>query len=234
MPTRPVTRDQTFLFPPSLGDLVPDTHTVRFVAAFVDALKPADWQELGIDPDGNPLGASSYHPRLLLGVWLYGFMTRVRSTRGLERACREQVPLLWLTGCQQPDHNSLWRFYNAHRESMHSLFKRTVRTAVKLDLVDLAVQAVDGTKIKANASRYRTCKKTDLERLMDQVEDTIRELEAQNEADDQSQEVSLPASLAQAQRAVGGLQCASHGVFHQSRVRGWDADHGCGGNQCRA
>jgi hypothetical protein len=84
MPTRPVTRDQTFLLPPSLEDLVPDRHPVRFVAAFVEALTPANWQELGIDPHGNPLGASSYHASLLLGVWLYGFMTHVRSTRGLE------------------------------------------------------------------------------------------------------------------------------------------------------
>lgn len=199
MPTRPLTQGQLFLFPADLGELIPERHTVRFVSAFVDALRPEDWQKLGMDLQGNPLGASSYHPKLLLSVWLYGFMVGIRSTRALERACYDQLPLLWLTGWQKPDHNSLWRFYSSHRESMRALFKKTVRTAVDLDLVDLTVQAVDGTKIKANARRHQTFGKEDLEHLMTQIEKTIQELEAQNEAAHQSQETPLPTGLAQAQ-----------------------------------
>ena len=73
-------------------------------------------------------------------------MTGLRSCRKLEVACRDQIPYLWLTGWQHPDHNTLWRFYKAHRQAMRELFKRTVRTAVAMELVDLAVQAVDGSK----------------------------------------------------------------------------------------
>ncbi len=65
--------------------------------------------EIGLE--GEPLGAPAYHPRALLSVWLYGFMTGVRSSRKLEAACRDQIPYLWLTGWQHPDHNTLWRFY---------------------------------------------------------------------------------------------------------------------------
>ena len=78
------------------------------------------------------LGAPAYHPRALLSVWLYGFMTSVRSCRKLE-ACRDQIPYLWLTGWQHPDHNTLWRFYRRHRQNMRELFRRTVRTAVAMD-----------------------------------------------------------------------------------------------------
>ena len=80
----------------------------------------------------GPLGAPAYHPRALLCVWLYGFMTGVRSCRKLEAACRDQIPYLWLTGWQHSDHNTLWRFYKEHSQAMRRLFKRTVRTAVAM------------------------------------------------------------------------------------------------------
>ena len=152
MPLRPVNREQAWLLPPTLDDFLPRDHPARFVAAFVDGLDRDAWAEMEIDIDGDPLGAPAYHPWALLSVWLYGFMTGVRSSRKLEGACRDQIPYLWLTGWQHPDHNTLWRFYKAHRPAMRSLLKHTVRTAVEVGLVDLAVQALDGTKIAANAA----------------------------------------------------------------------------------
>jgi len=132
MPLRALNREQAWLLPPNLGELIPADHPARFVAAFVDALDNAAWIELGIGPDGEPLGAPAYHPGALLSVWLHGFMTGIRSCRKLEAACRDQVPYLWLTGWQRPDHNTLWRFYQAHREALRKLLKHTVVTAVEL------------------------------------------------------------------------------------------------------
>ena len=130
MPVRELNREATFLLPPTLDDLIPADHSVRYVALFVDTLSRAEWLKLGIAPAGAARGASAYHPRVLLGVWLYGFMSGTRSTRKLEEACRDRVPYLWLTGWQRPDHNTLWRFSEAHRPAMRTLLKRTVRTAV--------------------------------------------------------------------------------------------------------
>ena len=59
--------------------------------------------------EGDMWGAPSYHPRTLLSIWLYGFMTGIRSNSNLEAACRDQIPYLWLTGWQHPDHNTLCR-----------------------------------------------------------------------------------------------------------------------------
>jgi transposase len=146
-------REQAWLLPPTLGELIPDDHPARFIAEFVDSLDRVAWTQLGIGTDGEALGAPAYHPRALLSVWLYGFMTGTRSSRKLETACRDQVSYLWLTGWQHPDHNTLWRFYQAHRQPMRRLLKHTVATAMELKLIDLAVQAVDGTKIPANAAR---------------------------------------------------------------------------------
>ena len=152
MPLRDMPREQAWLLPPSLDELLPLDHPARFVAEFVDALDREDWKELGVAIEGDPLGAPAYHPRALLSVWLFGFVTGIRSSRKLEAACRDQIPYLWLTGWQHPDHNTLWRFYKEHRQAMRGLLKRTAPTALALDLVDLAVQAVDGTKVAASAS----------------------------------------------------------------------------------
>ena len=171
-------------------------HPARFVAEFVDALDREDWAELGVDIDGEVLGAPAYHPRALLSVWLYGFMTGVRSCRKLEAACRDQIPYLWLTGWQHPDHNTLWRFYRGNRQAMRKLFERTVRTAVALELVDLAVQAVDGTKVVANASVNRSYDVEGLRGLLERLERAIEDLEAQNEGGEDAAAVHLPEKLA--------------------------------------
>ena len=129
-------------------------------------------------------------------MWLYGFMTGLRSCRKLEAACRDQIPYLWLTGWQHPDHNTLWRFYKAHRQAMRELFKRTVRTAVAMELVDLAVQAVDGSKVAANATKDRTYDAERGGRLLKRLERGIADLEAQNEAGEDTPAVHLPEELA--------------------------------------
>ncbi len=196
MPLRDMDREQMWLLPPSLDELLPLDHPARFVAEFVDALGREGWAELGVEIDGDPLGAPAYHPRSLLCVWLYGFMTGVRSCRKLEAACRDQIPYLWLTGWQHPDHNTLWRFYKAHRQEMRSLFKRTVRTAVAMKLVDLAVQAVDGTKMAASASVHRSYDGERLAQLLDRVDRAIADLEAQNEGGEDASAVNLPEELA--------------------------------------
>ena len=199
MPMRPFSREQAWLLPPTLDELVPADHPVRFAAAFVDSLGAEAWEELEVDLQGDPRGAGAYHPRALLSVWIYGFMTGVRSCRKLEAACRDQVPYMWLVGMQQPDHNTLWRFYRAHRDRMRTLLRRTVRTAVSAGLVDLAVQAVDGTRIAANASMQHTHDAVWLQRLLTRTEQAIAALEAQNTTGGEPPAASLPRELANAE-----------------------------------
>lgn len=200
MPLRPpASRERTWLLPPTLEELIPRDHPARFVAEFVDLLDRAAWADLKVDQNGDVMGAPAYHPRVLLAVWVYGFMAGVRSTRKLEGACRDQVSYLWLTGWQQPDHNTLWRFYKAHRQQMRKLLQRTVRTAVRLNLVDLAVQAVDGTKISANAAKERTYDAKGLQDLLARTETAIADLEAQNETGGDAPPPHLPEMLAHKQ-----------------------------------
>jgi len=224
MPFREMNREQVWLLPPTLDELIPADHPARFVAEFVDTLDRQEWAELGVDLDGEAMGAPAYHPRALLSVWLYGFMTNVRSCRKLEAACRDQLPCLWLTGWQHPDHNTLWRFYQKHRRSMRTLFRRTVRTAVSLDLVDLALQAVDGTKVHADAAHGRSLGAKKLNALLEQTEQAIADLESRNEAGDDPSPVRLPEQLAdreELRRQVRQVRRAIEQLDARGRKKTW-------------
>ena len=116
-------------------------HPARFVAGFVDALKRKDRKELGVKIAGDPLGAPSYHPWALLSVWLFGFVTGIRSSRKLKAACRNQISYLWLTGWQHPDHNTLSRFYKDHRQAMRGLLAEGL--AKLLERLDRAIAELE-------------------------------------------------------------------------------------------
>lgn len=165
MPYRYFTREQDWLLPPSLGELLPAEHPARFVAEYVDLL---DLAKVGIAEQPAVEGAPGYHPKQLLAVWLYGFMVQVRSSRKLETACGERIPFMWLAGGQRPDHTTLARFYQAHRGAMRELLKQTVQTALEVGLIDLVLQAVDGSRVAvAHCSSLRD--QAAVERLLAQV-----------------------------------------------------------------
>lgn len=208
MPIRPYSRETTWLLPPSLDEVIGPEHPARFIGMFVDQMDRVAWATLVIDPQGDPLGAPTYAPAVLLSIWLYGFVTGVRSSRKLEAACRDQLPYLWLSGWQRPDHNTLWRFYQAHRKEMRTLFKRTVRTALRLGLIDLAVQAVDGTKMAGNAAKDRTYDADGLTKLLARLDGAIAELEAQNGTGGEGPPPALPPSLRQKQALRDQVQAA--------------------------
>lgn len=176
MPFKSYSREQDWLLPPSLGELIPQDHAVRFVADFVDNL---DWATVGIKVMPESTGAPAYAPRMMVAAWLYGFMTRTRSSRKIERACAEHVPMMWLTGLQRPDHTTLARFYQQNRQAMRPLFKTTVRLAVEVGLVDFALQAVDGTRLGA-AARGSLRSKAEIAKLLAAVEVELAEMEAAN------------------------------------------------------
>jgi transposase len=196
MPRRSDTREQGWLLPPRLDELIPVDHPVRFTAAFLAALEPADRAALGLDQRSDPLGRPAYDPAVLLAVWVYGFMSGVRSSRALEAACRDQLPYLWLTGCQRPDHNTLWRYYAAHRGALRRLLRRTVRTAVQAGLVELALVAVDGTRVAGSAARARHLDAAGLRALLGRVEQALADLEAQHQGRDDPPPPRLPRDLA--------------------------------------
>ena len=167
---------QQFIFPPALEDWVPKDHPVRFIREFVEQ---QDLAQLGFAMPTSIEGRPPYAPGLLLKIWLYGYHHRVRSTRKLEAACRDQLPLLWLSGMIAPDHNSLWRFWRDNKTALRRLFRQSVQLALRAGLVGLVLQAVDGTKIQAAASSHTGWSKEQMQKLLAQLEAELNEAEKQ-------------------------------------------------------
>ncbi len=161
---------KTYLLPPSLEDWVPADHPVRFIRDFVDAINLSDY---GFKERQTDEGRPSYSNNILLKIWLYSYYEKIYSTRRIEKACRDQMPLIWLTTMHAPDHNTLWRFFKNNKSKLKKIFKQTVKLAVINDMVGFVVQAVDGTKIKADVSKEKLLYGPDLEELLSIVEKSI-------------------------------------------------------------
>jgi transposase len=187
---------EQFLFPPALEDFVPVDHPARFLREFVDQL---DLPALGFVTPAAVEGRPPYASSLLLKIWLYGYLNKVRSTRKLEAICNEHLSLVWLTGMIAPDHNSLWRFWRDNKKALREVFKQTVQVAVRTGCVGLALQAVDGTKIEAAASGYSGWNKEHMEKLLAALDKALAETELKiaQENVDGAPGYRLPAGLAE-------------------------------------
>jgi transposase len=187
---------QRFLLPPALDEWVPQTHPARFVRDFVDSL---DLVALGMEQVVADEGRPPYAVDLLLKVWLFGYMERIRSPRALEKACLQQMPFLWLTGNLHPDHNTLWRFFKLHGKGLPKLFKKLMRTAADAELVGFVLHALDGTKLTAASStdeaHHRKALEEKLKRLDEFVAAYIQEVSRRAE-EDEGQGYAMPAAMA--------------------------------------
>jgi len=190
---------ERYLFPPSLEEWVGEDHPARFIREFVDAL---EMEELGFSVRRSREGRPNYAGDLLLKVWLYGYMSRIYSTRGLERACREHVSLLWLTGMHAPDHNTLWRFWRDNKAGLREVFKRAVSLALEWDMVGMVLHAVDGTKIAADVSKGGAWHREDLKKLLERLDGVVEDAESEVEGAQERElgEYRLPEKLQDAQR----------------------------------
>ena len=186
--------DQLLMFPPAVDDWIGSDHPARFVRDFVDSL---DLKSLGFRVRESVMGRPHYGAALLLKVWLYGYLNSIRSSRKLERGCREHMGLIWLTGMQAPDHNTLWRFWLDNKKSLRQVFRQSVRIALNADLLGLVVHAVDGTKIMACSSRRAVWHRGDLEKLLKKLDESISDVMCQVERAQRKEvgEFRLPESL---------------------------------------
>jgi transposase len=198
---------QRFLLPPSLEEWVPPEHPVRFVRDFVDAL---DLKRLGFHEPAGLDGRPAYATDLLLKVWLFGFMERIRSTRALEKACLQVMPFLWLTGNLHPDHNTLWRFFHKNRAALPKLFGTLMTAAKDAGLIGFALHALDGTKLQAASStdtaQHRKALEDKLEKLDAFIADYTKAIEAEAPSEGKDEGYAMPASMRDAEARKAKIQ----------------------------
>lgn len=142
--------NQMMLLPPSLEEMIPENHPVRVVNQVVDTI---DLDSLLRKYKGG--GCSSYHPRLMLKVLIYGYLTNTYSSRKMEEALRQNIHFMWLSGMQYPDHNTINRFRSDRlKDVLKEVFGQVVQLLIESGKVNLKEVYLDGTKIEANANRY--------------------------------------------------------------------------------
>jgi len=144
------TTNQISLLPPSLDELIEPNHPVRVVNKVIDSIN-IDALIKGYSGGGT----SSYHPRMLLKVLVYGYLCNVYSSRKLESCTKENIHFMWLSGMQQPDHNTINRFRSERlKDVLKNIFAQTVHLLSNSGHLSMKEIYTDGTKIEANANRY--------------------------------------------------------------------------------
>ena len=171
-------KNQNWLIPQSINDMIPKDHICFFVEEFVESLNFS-----GFDMIYEGAGHPSYHPRIIMKIIIQGMLSKERSSRRLASACRENFVFMYLAEKVQPNFRTIARFRKNNSSFVKEAFKETVELASENNLVDLNLICIDGSKIKANSSKKMCLKKEQIERLDSIIDKMIEEDIKQDEID---------------------------------------------------
>jgi transposase len=219
---------QAFLLPPSLDDWLPVDHVARFVSEVVDEM-------LDLEPVYRAYkkadGAPPYDPRMMLKLLLYGYSTGVTSSREIERRCSVDVAFRWLAANQCPDYRSVARFRRQHLAAVEALHVQVLQLCAKAGLVKLGRVALDGTKVRASASRHKAMSYDHMGPKLKDLQRQVRELLAEAEATDRAEDAEygedrrgdeLPAELARRETRIAKLKAAKKAIEEDARRKAQD------------
>jgi transposase len=166
-----VDRGQSTLFPECLDDWVDEDNPVRVIDVFVDALDLGALDFGGVDPKAT--GRPSYHPSILLKLYVYGYLNRVQLSRRLEREAGRNVEVMWLTGRLVPDHKTIADFCKDNGRAIRQVCSRFVVLCRTMGLFAEAGVAIDGSKFKAVNNRDKNFTRAKMQRRMAQIEESV-------------------------------------------------------------
>jgi transposase len=187
-------RTQSTLLPECLDDYISEENPVRVVEAFVEQLDLGTLGFDGVVPAAT--GRPSYHPAVLLKLYIYGYLNRIQSSRRLEREAQRNVELMWLTERLTPDFKTIADFRRDNGKAIRNVCRQFIVLCRKLDLFAESIIAIDGSKFKAVNNRDRNFTSAKLKARMAQIEESIdRYLEAMNTADRTQSETAGPQAV---------------------------------------
>jgi transposase len=163
-------RNQATLFPERIDDYVAEDSPVRVVDVFIDDL---DISGLGFRTEPNATGRPSYHPKMMLKLYVYGYLNRVQSSRRLEREAQRTVELMWLTGRLAPDFKTIADFRKDNGEAIRLVCREFVMLCRKLGLLNNTLVAIDGSKFKAVNNRDKNFTRAKMKRRLAEVEASV-------------------------------------------------------------
>lgn len=164
-------RNQSTLLPECLDDYIAEDNPVRAVEVFIDELDLLALGFAGMEPAAT--GRPSYHPAILLKLYLYGYLNQIQSSRRLERECQRNVELMWLTGKLVPDFKTIADFRRDNGEAIRKVCREFTLLCRKLGLFTQAIVAIDGSKFKAVNAHDRNFTRGKLEKRVQQIDQCI-------------------------------------------------------------
>jgi transposase len=216
---------QSFLLPPSLDDWLPEEHTARFVAEVVDEM--VDLSSI-YDSYVEASGAPPYDPAMMLKLLLYAYSTGVTSSREMERRCQIDVAFRWLSANAAPDYRSISRFRRRHALALDDLFIQVLALCASSGLVSLGRVALDGTKLRASASRHKAMSYDRLGPRIDEIAAQVAAMLAEAEAVDRAEDAAfgedrrgdeLPKELATREGRLAKMRAAKEAIEAEAREK---------------
>ena len=202
----PVDRESPMMFPPSVQELLPENHLARFV---VEILEQLDLQRFTNAYSGQ--GKPAYHPEVLLGIIIYGYATGVFTSRAIERACRDSMAFRFIAADTQPDHDTIAEFRKRFDGEIKDIFRQVLQIAARMNLAKLGTISLDGSKVKANASKHSALSFGHAEELEKKLRSEVEELcRMASEADSKSAtlDLDIPAELQRREERLATIQKA--------------------------
>ena len=201
---KPIQRDTNYLFPPSMNDWLPEHHLARFVVEIVEQLDLKSMESAY-----GTSGSAPFHPALLLSILTYGYATGVFSSRKLENATYDSVAFRFVAANEHPDHDTLNTFRKRFLKDIEALMVQVLMIARTMGVLTLGRIALDGSKLKANASKHSALSYGHIKQLEVQLQAEVKKLMALAEAADNEKipdGMNLPEEIARREdrlRAIG-------------------------------
>jgi transposase len=197
-------RSQVTLLPDCLDDYIAEDNPIRVVDVFVDELQLHALGFEGAEPAGT--GRPSYHPAVLLKIYIYGYLNRVQSSRRLEREAQRNVELMWLTGRLTPDFKTIADFRRDHGGAIRKVCREFVLLCRRLKLFTEGIVAIDGSKFKAANNRDKNFTDRKLKARMEQLEDSIKRYLVELVRADREARAVLPSRVAHLQEKIAKVK----------------------------
>ena len=214
---RTVDRETPYLFPPSVQEWLPETHLARFVVEVVSKLELRK-----LEDSYTKRGSEGYHPAVMLALLFYGYATGVFSSRKLEQATYDSVAFRYIAGNTHPDHDTLAHFRKRFLGELKPLFVEILLLAQAMGFLKLGRVSLDGTKVKANASRHSALSWGHIRKLEARLREEVEELMRLAEAADRREEtegMDIPAELARREQRLKAIEEAKQKLAQRAAER---------------
>jgi transposase len=217
-------RDQMYLMPPSLNEWLPEGHLAYFI---IDVVERFDLSEIYGSYGGDGRGQPPYDPSMMTALLLYAYCVGTPSSRRIERAACEDVAFRVIAANQRPDHDSICEFRKRHLKALAGLFVQVLRLCREAGLVKLGHVALDGTKVRANASKHKAMSYGRMKQKEDELERQVREMLELAERVDAEEDAKygkgvrgdeLPSELRRKESRLKKIQEAMEALEKQARV----------------